>query len=99
MGTRQIFLLVLFGAHWLAFVALLWRRRTPSLLLPLGVFTLLILTQLFWANPAHVPLGPLGEPLLPQVLRASAVLLALASVGLMSRRLYGRRSARLRGEP
>jgi hypothetical protein len=91
MGTRQILLAVLFGVHWIAFVVLMIRQRRPALLLPIAVFTLLVLTQLLWASEAVVGLGPFGSPRLPVLLRVSAIVLAVPSIGMMVRRMAVRR--------
>ncbi len=91
MGTRQILLTLLFGVHWVAFVILLVRRKQLSLLLPIAVFTLLVLTQVLWTSDVQVAFGPFGTSPLPKVLRLAAIILAVPSVGLMVRRILARR--------
>lgn len=94
MGLRHWLLIALFGVHWLVFVGLWLRRRDVSRLLPIGVFTLLILTQVFWNSPAELHFGD-GDPiLLRTAFRHGAWTLAVPSVGMMFRRLWLRRSAR-----
>jgi hypothetical protein len=94
MGLKQILLTVLFGVHWIAFAVLFMRTRRWSLLLPLSVFTLLILTQYLWTSEAMVGLGPLGSHPLPTTLRASAIILAVPSIALMARRIVAKRRSR-----
>jgi hypothetical protein len=87
MGARQWFLVLVFGVHWLVFVRLYLRERRWTRLLPVGVFTLLILTQAFWDSPAEFYLW--GEDPIPlrTALRHGAWTMAVPSVGLMIRRL------------
>ncbi len=91
MDLRQILLIILFGIHWVAFVVLLWKRRAAYLLLPIAVFTLLVITQFLWQSELSVPLGPLGHPSLRGFLRTIAIVLAVPSIGLMVHRIVIRR--------
>jgi len=95
MGLRQIVLTVIFGAHWLGFGVLLIRDKRPALLLPMAVFTLLILTQLYWDSPVVLRLGMLGPTSLPRLLRVAAIVLAVPSIAFMVRRIVLKRRARL----
>jgi hypothetical protein len=95
MGLRQTFLTVLFGLHWVGFLVLLIRDRRPALLLPLAVFTLLILTQVLWNSAVVLDLGALGHRSLPLVVRVSAAVLAVPSIGLLVRRIVLKRRAKV----
>jgi hypothetical protein len=95
MGPRQILLTVIFALHWIGFVVLLVRQKRLSLLLPIAVFTLLVLTQLLWHSSVVLELGALGPSPLPTVLRAGAIVLAVPSIGLLIRRFVLQRRERV----
>ena len=90
MATQQLLLFILFAVHWIAFVALLIKQRRPSLLLPIAVFTLLMLTQVYWTSEVILDLPLAGTVPLPRFLRVSAIVLAVPSIGLMVRRVIAR---------
>lgn len=94
MGLKQILLSALFGAHLIGFLWLYARDRTPSRLLPVGVFTLLVLAQVFWDSAVVLEFGAGRELPLRVGLRAGAWGLAVPSLGLMFRRIYFRSRAR-----
>lgn len=94
METRQILLLILFGAHLVAFSVLLYKQRRPSLLLPISVFSLLVLTQLFWHSQVMLEIPGAGATPLPRAFRVAAIILAVPSIGLMARRIIVRVQAR-----
>ncbi len=96
MDLRQILLTVVFGCHWVGFLVLLVRQKRLSLLLPIAVFTLLISTQILRDSGIVVQLGALGPRSLPSVLRGSALVLAVPSIGLMVRRAVLERRAKRR---
>ena len=87
MGLRQGILIAVFGVHWAVFVRLFVKRRRWSQLLPVGVFTFLILTQLFWHSTAELSLGGYGPVPLRTAFRHSAWTLAVPSLFLMFRRI------------
>jgi hypothetical protein len=91
MPLKHTLLAALFGVHWIAFVVLLVRTRRASLILPIAVFTLLVLVQLLWDSAVMLELGPLPHYSLRTVLRTLAIVLAVPSVGLMGRRIVLRR--------
>jgi len=96
MGPRQVLLALLSGVHWAAFVVVFLRSRRATALLPVGVFTLLVLTQVLWNSGISIPLGSHGVVPLRVLLRGSAWVLAVPSLGLMFRRIYLRlKSGRL----
>lgn len=88
MGPRQMALALLFGVHWAVFAWLFFRSRRVTLLLPMGVFTLLILTQLFWDSQVQLSFGEVGPIPLRSVLRISAWVLAVPSLGVMLGRIH-----------
>ena len=88
MAPRQMALALLFGVHWVVFAWLFFRSRRVTLLLPMGVFTLLILTQLFWNSQVQISMGELGPIPLRSVLRVSAWVLAVPSLGVMLGRIH-----------
>lgn len=94
METRQLLLLILFGVHLVAFVVLLIKQRRPSLLLPISVFTLLCLTQIFWKSEITLALPLAGPTSLARALRVAAIVLAVPSIALMARRIVLRVQAR-----
>lgn len=98
MGPRQMALALLFGVHWVVFAWFFLRSRRVTLLLPLGVFTLLILTQLFWDSQVQLSFGELGPIPLRSVLRVSAWVLAVPSLGVMLGRIH-LRIRKIRGKP
>lgn len=87
MATKQILLLILFGVHLVAFVGLYIKQRRASLFLPIAVFVLLCLTQIFWNSPVTLTLPGLGETPLGLALRYTAIAVAIPSIGLMARRI------------
>lgn len=91
MPAGRLLLLLLFGVHWAAFVWLFVRRRSSSLLLPIAVFSLLIAVQLLKGGAVSVDVGPIAGYELATVLRATAIVLAVPSIGLMGRRMVARR--------
>ena len=96
MDLRQILLTVVFGCHWVGLSVLLVRQKRLSLLLPIAVFTLLISTQILRDGGVVVQLGALGPRSLASVLRGSALVLAVPSIGLMVRRAVLERRAKRR---
>jgi hypothetical protein len=82
VGTREYLLTALFGAHLVAFAAVLARTRRWALVLPLSVFALLVATQL-----------TAGQPISGQ-LRRAALVLAVPSLTLMGMRLARPRGGR-----
>ena len=93
MPLKQTLLTALFSIHLVAFVVVLARSRRPSLLLPISVFTLLVLVQLLWNSTATVHFGPLPDYPLRSLLRVTAIVLAVPSIGLMVRRIVVKRRA------
>ncbi len=88
MAPRQMALALLFGVHWAVFAWVFFRSRRVTLLLPMGVFTLLILTQLFWDSQVQLSFGEVGPIPLRSVLRVSAWVLAVPSLGVMLGRIH-----------
>ena len=101
MGTRQWVLVLVFGLHWSIFVRLYLKQKRLTRMLPIGVFTLLILTQVFWNSAAEIAVGDYGPVPLRTAFRHSAWTLAVPSLILMFRKIVLRvreRRMRVSGE-
>lgn len=97
MGPRQWMLILVFAVHWAVFVRLYLKRRRWTQLLPIGVFTFLILAQVLWNSTAEITVGQYGPVPLRTAFRHSAWTLAVPSLILMFRRIFSRvRDRRLR---